>query len=86
MRFIHQADVAHFDLKPANVFITASGRFKIGDFGMAAFWPRRISDSGGQGTDNTGSRNGGFEREGDKMYLAAEVLQGRYGKEADIFR
>ncbi len=29
---------------------------------------------------------GAFEREGDKMYLAAEVLQGRYGKEADIFR
>jgi hypothetical protein len=34
-------------------------------------------------------RNGpgaGFEREGDKMYLAAEVLQGHYGKENDIFR
>lgn len=32
------------------------------------------------------NRSGGFEREGDKMYLAAEVLQGRYGKETDIFR
>lgn len=29
---------------------------------------------------------GGFEREGDKVYLAREVLQGRYGKAADIFR
>lgn len=29
---------------------------------------------------------GGFEREGDKVYLAREVLQGTYGKAADIFR
>lgn len=28
----------------------------------------------------------GFEREGDKVYLAPEVLQGYYGKAADIFR
>ena len=27
-----------------------------------------------------------FEREGDKLYLAPEVLQGRYGKSADVFR
>lgn len=27
-----------------------------------------------------------FEREGDKQYLAPEVLQGRYGKAADMFR
>lgn len=27
-----------------------------------------------------------FEREGDKLYLAPEVLQGRYGKAADMFR
>lgn len=30
--------------------------------------------------------HGSFEREGDKLYLAPEVLQGRYGKEADVFR
>jgi mitosis inhibitor protein kinase SWE1 len=30
--------------------------------------------------------SGGFEREGDKLYLAPEILQGRYGKAADIFR
>jgi len=39
---------------------------------MATEWPRRT--------------DGGFEREGDRMYLAAEVLQGVYGKAADIFR
>lgn len=53
---------------------------------MASFWPR-------QGRPNSDcinaaraeGRNLGFEREGDKMYLAAEVLQGRYGKATDIF-
>ena len=80
---MHQSHVVHFDLKPANVFITAAGRFKIGDFGMASFWPRRMTrDDGAIGSKG---RLSGFEREGDKMYLAAEVLQGRYGPEADIF-
>ncbi|KAF8176525.1 hypothetical protein BJ912DRAFT_1063843 [Pholiota molesta] len=32
-----------------------------------------------------GGGGGGFEREGDKLYLAPEVLQGRYGKAADMF-
>ena len=40
---------------------------------MASLWPRRVDDNG-------------FEREGDREYMAPEVLQGRYGKEADIFR
>ncbi|KAG5652393.1 hypothetical protein H0H81_005150 [Sphagnurus paluster] len=80
LRFIHDAGVIHLDLKPSNVFVTAEGRFKIGDFGMATLWPRpkRLETTPDGGT-------GGFEREGDKVYLAPEVLQGRYGKEADIF-
>jgi len=49
---------------------------------MASRWPRPPVSLSTQG--DTG-RNGGFEREGDKMYLAAEVLQGHYGKETDIF-
>ncbi|KAG5648561.1 hypothetical protein DXG03_003172 [Asterophora parasitica] len=80
LRFIHDAGVIHLDLKPSNVFVTAEGRFKIGDFGMATLWPRpnqlEISSDGA---------GGGFEREGDKLYLAPEVLQGRYSKAADVF-
>jgi len=71
MLFIHDSGVIHLDLKPANILITGSGRFKIGDFGMASVWPRLTG--------------GGFEREGDKEYMAPEVLQGKYGKAADIF-
>ena len=87
LRFIHDAGVVHFDLKPANIFITSSGRFKIGDFGMASLWPRpgrtdTTLGSTGSGIDSSFD----FEREGDKVYLAAEVLRGQYGKETDIFR
>jgi len=58
--------------------VTGEGRFKIGDFGMASLWPRpRTASTLVLGT---------FEREGDKLYLAPEVLQGTYGKAADVFR
>lgn len=81
LEFIHNSGVIHLDLKPANIFVTGGGRFKIGDFGMASLWPRPNYKA-------VGSFEGGgaFEREGDKLYLAPEVLQGNYGKEADIFR
>lgn len=79
MRFIHASGVIHLDLKPANIFVTAEGRFKVGDFGMASVWPRPAPKSG----EDTPTS---FEREGDKVYLAAEVLQGHYSFAADIFR
>ncbi|EKM81062.1 hypothetical protein AGABI1DRAFT_56372 [Agaricus bisporus var. burnettii JB137-S8] len=79
LRFIHDAGVIHLDLKPSNVFLTKDGRFRIGDFGMASVWPRPSGLSVGC------EERGTFEREGDKLYLAPEVLQGQYGKEADVF-
>jgi mitosis inhibitor protein kinase SWE1 len=44
---------------------------------MASLWPRLSQLETGAGA---------FEREGDKVYLAPEILQGRYGKAADVFR
>jgi len=60
----------HLDLKPANVLITFDGALKISDFGMATRWPA--------------SRE--LEREGDREYIAPEVLEShRYDKPVDIF-
>ncbi|KAF9051208.1 hypothetical protein BDZ89DRAFT_1057063 [Hymenopellis radicata] len=79
LMFIHTSGVIHLDIKPANIFVTSEGRFKIGDFGMASLWPRPVQSAVGTVPPSA------FEREGDKLYLAPEVLQGKYGKAADVF-
>ncbi|RPA79672.1 kinase-like protein [Ascobolus immersus RN42] len=67
---IHNSGFIHLDIKPANVLISSEGALKISDFGMASKWPAPA----------------GIEREGDKIYIAPEILQGgKYDKPADIF-
>lgn len=67
---IHDSGYIHLDLKPANIFISFEGTLKIGDFGMASVWPVPA----------------GTEREGDREYIAPEVLSSQqYDKPADIF-
>ena len=60
----------HLDLKPANVLITFEGALKIGDFGLA---------------QPTCSSNKGYDIEGDREYMAPEMLKGRAAQSADIF-
>ncbi|GAM86627.1 hypothetical protein ANO11243_046420 [Dothideomycetidae sp. 11243] len=69
IKCIHDAGYIHLDLKPANVFIDWEGVLKIGDFGMASVWPAPPH----------------LEGEGDREYIAPEVLLGRFDKPADIF-
>ncbi|KAK9475549.1 kinase-like domain-containing protein [Dipodascopsis tothii] len=70
LRYIHEQGYMHLDLKPANIFITFEGTLKIGDFGMATSCPAAK----------------GIEREGDREYIAPEVLAlQKYGQPADIF-
>jgi mitosis inhibitor protein kinase SWE1 len=84
--------VIHFDLKPANILITATGGLKIGDFGLASRWPRisptAVLAGSGLGGD-VGSGNAEVtkmtDREGDRVYMPPEMLRGHYSMAADIF-
>lgn len=69
IKHIHDNGFIHLDIKPANVFIDFEGVLKIGDFGLATPWPADPYIDG----------------EGDREYIAPEVLSGRLDKPADIF-
>jgi mitosis inhibitor protein kinase SWE1 len=66
---MHDANMIHLDLKPANVFIDWEGVLKIGDFGLATTLPAPP----------------GIDGEGDREYIAPEALSGQFDKPADIF-
>jgi len=72
IQHIHKKNILHLDLKPANIFIAASGKLKIGDFGIAI-------------KDKPKTR---LDRDGDPIYLAPEALDKSLGPlsfPADIF-
>ena len=69
LKHIHNASFLHLDLKPANILITFEGVLKIADFGMATTWPATK----------------GTEVEGDREYIAPEVLRGQCDKSTDVF-
>ena len=67
--FLHKRNIIHLDLKPENLFLTEDNVLKLGDFGLST--KVGISPS--------------LHSEGDKYYMAPEVLEGIYSKAADIF-
>ncbi|CAH0018445.1 unnamed protein product [Clonostachys rhizophaga] len=73
LKEIHDAGFMHLDMKPANVLVTFEGSLKIGDFGLAQ--PIASTDRVGDGVDI----------EGDREYMAPEMLKGGVGPSADIF-
>jgi hypothetical protein len=68
---LHQQGIAHRDLKPGNLF-AESGTVKVGDYGLSKFISasRRSGQTGSVGTVH---------------YMAPEVVNGRYGKEVDLY-
>ncbi len=75
LRDLHEQDILHLDIKPANIFIAllpcGGVAYKLGDFGCAAILPLPT----------------GEEREGDRTYIAPEIISDcEYGRPADIFR
>ncbi|KAL7926174.1 mitosis inhibitor protein kinase SWE1 [Trichoderma austrokoningii] len=69
LKEIHDAGFMHLDMKPANILITFEGVIKIGDFGLA----QAVSD------------DIYLDIEGDREYMAPEMLEGKTDQSADIF-
>jgi hypothetical protein len=69
--YLHDRGIVHRDLKPGNTF-AESDVVKIGDYGLSKF----IS---------TSRRSGQTTSIGTVHYMAPEVLNGRYGKEVDLY-
>jgi serine/threonine protein kinase len=69
--YLHDEGIVHRDLKPGNLFLE-KGIVKIGDYGLSKF----ISAS---------RRSGQTASIGTVHYMAPEVVQGRYGKELDLY-
>jgi eukaryotic-like serine/threonine-protein kinase len=79
----HDEGVVHRDLKPENVFITADGRIKLLDFGLAQLHPL---DEQSSKDDAPGTGHGVSVIFGTPAYMAPEQLSGdRVDHRADIF-
>ncbi|XP_029933034.1 membrane-associated tyrosine- and threonine-specific cdc2-inhibitory kinase [Myripristis murdjan] len=78
LQHLHSHGFMHLDLKPANVFLTHSGRLKLGDFGLLLDFSQKETHSAqGKGKEDL--------QEGDPRYMAPELLSGQYGPAADVF-
>ena len=45
LKFIHDLEIVHFDIKPENVFLARNGLYKIGDFGLASHLKNNYNDN-----------------------------------------
>ncbi|XP_052233835.1 membrane-associated tyrosine- and threonine-specific cdc2-inhibitory kinase-like isoform X2 [Dreissena polymorpha] len=71
VKHLHDNNLVHMDIKPDNIFISHDGICKLGDFGLVIDLAKGNDFSEAQ--------------EGDPKYLAPELMDGRFGKPADIF-
>lgn len=69
LKHLHDSQLAHMDVKPANLFLGRDGHYKIGDFGLVVELTRDLADA----------------MDGDSKYIAPELLEGTFTKAADIF-
>ena len=66
-----ESGILHRDIKPENLFVTDSGQFKLGDFGIAKALDKTIPS---------------FSSKGTFSYMAPEVFHGKpYDTRADLY-
>ena len=71
LAYVADYNLIHRDIKPENIFVDASGKFKLGDFGIARTLEKTTS---------------GLSRKGTDSYMAPEVYLGKnYNAQADIY-
>ncbi|KAG0369282.1 hypothetical protein BGZ54_010378 [Gamsiella multidivaricata] len=69
LQAIHESNIVHLDIKPENIFIGSAGSLKVGDFGHSVMLPLQDADG----------------LEGDRRYMAPELLYGHCNTYSDIF-
>ncbi|MEO7837079.1 MAG: protein kinase [Acidimicrobiales bacterium] len=81
----HEAGIVHRDLKPENLFVTADGRVKILDFGLAKLRPTLDPDAA-HGDAETASRTAAGTVMGTVGYMSPEQVQAQpVDHRSDIF-
>ena len=71
LELCHSHKIIHRDIKPDNIFVSANGDFKLGDFGVARTIEKTVS---------------GLSKKGTYTYMAPEVYKGEaYGTNVDLY-
>jgi tRNA A-37 threonylcarbamoyl transferase component Bud32 len=69
LRYAHQKNMAHFDVKPSNIFCYKKNGWKLGDFGLS----------------KTVGLEGAIGNRGSLKYMAPEIREGKGSTKSDVY-